>query len=139
MTLHTCSECVFELDSDWVDDTKYTFENGELRVAVGPFVPAASFEGKVDKAIETFRLTMPQYELIERGRIDRPAPGAELLAHRFGGMLSRFELSIFWRVEETVWVMRVRGPWDSEELCRHVVARFLETYEPVSTIEAIHE
>ncbi len=82
---------------------------------------------------------MPQYELIERGRIDRPAPGAELLAHRFGGMLSRFELSIFWRVEETVWVMRVRGPWDSEELCRHVVARFLETYEPVSTIEAIHE
>jgi len=136
MTLHTCTECVFDVDADWVDGTAYAYANGDVRVTTGRFTSRSDWAGKLDKAIETFGRGAAKYELVERTRLERPAPGAEILAHRFGGNLNRFELNLFWPLDDDIWVCRVRGPWDSEDVCRQVIDRFIETYEPVGEIEA---
>lgn len=138
MTLHTCSECVFEVDSDWIDDTGYVYEHGDVRVVTGPFCLLATWPGKLDKAAEHFRLAVPDYELVERRVVDRPVPGAELFAHRVGGSIGRFEVSVFWPLGETIWVFRARAPLASEDLCWRATESFLETYEPTEPMEALN-
>jgi hypothetical protein len=137
-SLHTCTECVFEIDDGWVDDTGYVYTHGDVDVRCGPLCPVSAFYGKVDKAIETFRLGAPEYELVERRALDRPARGAEFLAHRVGGTIDRFEVSIFWPIDETIWVFRVRCPRATEQDGWRVAESFLETYEPNPPIEALH-
>ena len=139
MTLHTCSECVFDVEPGWVDDTAYVFDHGELSVLIGPFTPRASYAGKLDKAVQTFRVATAEYELVERSARDKPVGGAEILAHRIGGSVSRFELNLFWPLGETIWVCRVRGPWDSEDACRQVLEHFITTYEPIDPTREHHE
>lgn len=139
MTLHSCSECIFDVEPGWVEKTGYAFANGAVRVAIGPFTPIAEWAGKLDKAAETFRLSLPEYEFIERSPLDRPAPGAEIFVHRMGGESPRFELNLFWPLGDTIWVFRARGPWDGEELCRHIADRFIETYEIVEPVEDSNE
>jgi hypothetical protein len=118
MTLHSCTECTFDVEAGWVEKTGYSFKNGAVQVTIGPFTPVAEWAGKLDKAAETFRLSLP-------------APGAEIFVHRMGGKSPRFELSLFWPLRDTIWVFRARGPWDAEEVCREVSDRFIETYEIV--------
>lgn len=137
MTLRTCTECVFEIEPEWVDDTGYVYTDGDVNVVIGPLCAMAAWPGKVDKAVETFNQSAPEYEVVERQAVDRPAPGAELLAHRVGGEVDRFELSIFWPLGETMWVFRVRAPRTSEQLCWRVAESFVDTYEPIKPIEAL--
>lgn len=129
MTLHSCTECSFDVEPGWVEKTAYAYKNGALQVTIGPFIALAEWPGKLDKAAETFRLSLPEYEFIERSPLDRPAPGAEIFVHRMGGKTPRFELNLFWPLRDTIWVFRARAPWDAEEVCREVSDRFSETYE----------
>lgn len=131
--MRTChaTECVFPVEDHWVDHTGYTYQASEVNVVIGPFGPRNGWREKVDEALERFRLSVPAYELVERRPIDRPAPSAELIAHKVGGQLALFELSIFWPIGETVWVFRSRGPQTMEDPCREAAASFLETYQPV--------
>jgi len=85
----------------------------------------------VAEALETFRLSVPAFELLERTALDKPAPGAELIALSVGGNLDVFELSIFWPIGDRYWVFRARGPRALEEPCREAANSFLETYQPV--------
>lgn len=137
--LHTCSECIFEVEPGWVEDTGYVFVQGDCRVIIGRYGAASTWAGKLDRAIEAFRLSTPGYQLLERGTIDRPVPGGEMLAHRIGGSVARLEVNLFWPLGDTMWVCRVRGPWDAEELCRDIAERFLESYEPTERIEGDDE
>ncbi|NUP12613.1 MAG: hypothetical protein HOW73_41745 [Polyangiaceae bacterium] len=136
--IRTCTECVFEVDDDWVDETGYVYENGDVHVVIGPMCAVEAFTGKVDKAIETFRLGAPEYEVVERRSLDRPAPGAQFLAHRVGGSVNRFELSVFWPIAGTMWVFRVRSPRASEQIAWTVAESFLASYQPNQPIEALH-
>lgn len=129
-TCHT-TECIFEVADDWIDDTGYTYDHGDVRVVAGPFAPVSEWRRKVDEALEKFRLSVPAYELLERRPIDRPAPGAEVVALKVGGTMKVFELSIFWPIGETVWVFRAKGPQAVEDSCREAAESFLETYQPV--------
>lgn len=131
MRLCNATECVFPVDDGWVDHTGYAFQADDMTVVIGPFSPRDGWREKVDEALERFRLSVPAYELVERRPLDKPAPGAELVAHRVGGQLLLFELSIFWPIGETVWVFRAKGPQTTEEPCREAAESFLETYRPV--------
>ena len=136
MTLHTCTECVYDVEPGWVDGTGYIYTNGAIRLTLGVCVPMAKWPGTIDRAIDTFRVSTPGYEVVARGPVDGPVPGAEVLAHRFGGELNRFELNLFWPLGDDVWVCRIRGPLDSEDVCRQVLDRFIQTYQPVAPLEA---
>jgi hypothetical protein len=131
MSTYHATECVFEVDGRWLDDTGYTYQAGPVGVVIGPFAPLETWRAKVDEALEKFKLSVPAYELVERRELDRPAPGAELVSMRVGGQLELFELSIFWPIGGKVWVFRSRGPLSAEEACREAAATFLETYQPV--------
>jgi hypothetical protein len=136
MALHTCTECVFDVEDGWVDDTGYSFENGSLSVVMGPYVAKVKWPGKLDQAVETFRLATPEYELVERRVETRPVAGSDLLAHRIGGPIDRFELNVFWPLGDMIWAFRVRAPRASEELCWQTAERFLDSYEPIDPAEA---
>lgn len=136
MPLRTCTECVFEVEPGWADETGYDYDNGDVRVVLGPICPASAFPGKIDKLVETFRLSAPDYELVERRAVDRPAPGAELLAHRIGGTINRFELSIFWPIGDSIWAFRVRTPRGSDPIGWSVAESFVASYQRHPPIEA---
>lgn len=127
---HT-TECVFELEPGWIDDTGYSYQGGPVTVVIGPYTPVAKFATQLKESLERFRMAVPSYELLEHTTIPRPVAGAELVAHRLGGELSMFELSIFWPLDETMWVFRARGPLDAEEPCKRAAEEFLKTYQPV--------
>jgi hypothetical protein len=137
VSLHNCSECVFPVDDGWVDDTGYVFQNGKVRVVMGPFCPIARWAGKLEKAAEHFRVAAPAYELVDWRPVDRPTAGAELFAHRFGGILNCFELSVFWPIGESMWVFRATAPIADEEFCWRSAEKFLQSYQPIEPIEAV--
>lgn len=129
----TChaTECIFEIDDDWVDDTGYSYQAGEVNVVIGPFAPIHTWRAKVDETLERFKLSVPAYELVERRPIDRPVPQAEMVSMRVRGQTALFELSVFWPIGERMWVFRARGPLATEDDCRAATESFLETYQPV--------
>lgn len=131
--MKTCqtTECVFDVDDDWIDETGYVYEAGGMNVVIGPYASRDEWRAKMDEALERFKLSVPAYELVERREIDRPAPGAELVSMRVGGQMSIFEMSIFWPIGDVVWVFRSRGKLEAEASCRETAEGFLETYQPV--------
>ncbi len=133
-TCHT-TECILDIPAGWSDETGYVYTCGGIQVVAGPFAPRDRHAHKVAEALETFRLSVPAYELIERTPLDRPAPNAELIALKVGGNMDVFELSIFWPIGDVVWVFRARGPRALEESCREAAVSFLETYQPVQREE----
>ena len=126
------TECIYQVDDDWVDETRYLYRSGEVFALCEPVSSVADGKAKIEKAIEIFRLSAPQYELLERRSLERPVRGAELLAHRIGGD-DVFEIAVFWPIDDTMWAFRVRGPLAAEDSCRDTMQGFLESYEPVET------
>ncbi len=125
------TECTYEVEADWVDHTRYVYRAGELLALCEPFSSAADGPALIQKALDRFRVSMPGYELAERRSIDRPTEGAELFSQRFGGPRALFEISVFWRVGDVMWVFRVQGPPAEHERGMRAVESFLESYEPV--------
>lgn len=131
MSSYQTTECLFELEPGWSDETGYVYVDGDVRVVVGPFAPEAEANGKLEQALERFRLAVPSYELLERQQTDSPVRGSELIAHRLGGALGIFEISVFWRLGQMLWVIRAAGPSDAEPRCRAAVSSFCDSYEPI--------
>lgn len=130
MTAFFATECIYEVDDDWVDETRYVYKNGDVVAICEPVSPVAEAKAKIDRALEIFRVSTPDYQLLERRGIDRPVRGAEILTHKIGGE-GAFETAVFWPIGETMWAFRVRGPLADEDGCRQAMDGFLESYEPV--------
>ncbi len=133
MAAYQATECVYEVDADWVDRTRYLYKNGPITVLTELLAPLAEAKPKVQKALDFFRVNMPNYELLERRNIDQPVAGSELIAHRMGvpGDAELFEAAVFFPIGDGMWVFRVQGPLTFEETCRHVLKSFFDSYEPV--------
>lgn len=129
------TECVFSVDEEWVDNTGYKYQAGDLSVVIGPFAPRDAWVNKVEQALEQFRLSAAAFEIVERRQLAKPVAPAELIALRVGGQHALFELSIFWPVGEAMWVFRARGPQALEPHCREAAESFVETYQPVTEEE----
>lgn len=129
-TLMHATECDYEVDETWVDRTQYVYSHGDMRVLIEPFAPMASAYGRIEEALQRFRVSVPDYELVERRSLDAPTPGSLLIAHRLGG-LSRFEVSLFFPVADMAWAFRVASPLGHEALCYETLERFLQTFHPV--------
>ena len=123
------TECSFRVEDDWTDHTAYDFKDGDVQVVIGRFAPTTSWRLRVDEAVERFRTAVPAYQLVERGPHDCPIEGAEIVAHRVGGVMPVFEVSLFWPIDETMWVFRARGPLATESTCMLALTCFTETYE----------
>ncbi len=128
-TFHT-TECVYEVERDWLDRTRYIYELGDLRVLVEPYASAKDAPREIETALQRFRLTVPGYELVQRATTDRPVPDSLVIAHRLGG-LSRFELSVFFRMGDLTWAFRAASPLDQEERCQEVLESFLASFQPL--------
>lgn len=129
------TECMFEVEDDWVDETGYRYYANGINVSIGPFAKRNDYRAKLEEALEKFKLSVPAYELVERREIDKPAAGAELVSMRVGAQMSIFEMSVFWPIGDVVWVFRSRGKLEDEPLCREATDGFLETYQPIEAEE----
>ncbi len=130
MTVHQASECAFEVDSTWVDQTRYVYVSGSVRLVFESFGDAADARERVDGALEAFERSMPRHVVLERRPLVTPIRG-ELIAHRMPSDGGLFEMLVYWAIDERCWLCRACGPLDAEDACRRAVERFLETYEPV--------
>ncbi len=133
-TIHA-TECLFDVEDEWVDHTNYVYQAGEVKVLVAPFERSDTWRARFDAALERFRMSLPAFELVEQRMVDKPAYGAELVSMRVGGQTSLFELSIFWPLGDWVWIFRSSGPLAAEDAIREVAERFMETYQPVDAQE----
>lgn len=133
MAAFNATECVYQVDADWIDRTRYVYKHGAITVLSEPLTTVGEAKAKIQKALDAFQITMPNYQLLERRNLDKPVPGAELFAHRMGNPdeMQVFEIAVFWPVGESMWVFRVQAPLAAEEACRHVMDSFFESYEPV--------
>lgn len=131
MATYEATECAFQVDAGWKDQTRYLYQNEEIIVVSEPFASVAETSVAIEKVLERFRVSVPGYELVERRKLDQPGEGAELVAHRLGGPTPRFEIAVFWPIEDTTWSFRVQAPPASEERCRMALESFLQSYQPV--------
>lgn len=129
------TECMFDVEDDWVDDTGYQYWANGISVVIAPYAMADKYRAKVEEALERFRLSIPSYELVERREIDQPVPGAELVSMRVAAEMQIFEVSIFWPIGDIVWAFRSRGKLEDEPLCREAAEGFLQTYQPLEAEE----
>lgn len=130
MRITETTECSFGVEAGWTDHTAYDFKDGDVQVVIGRFAPADDWRRRVEEALERFRTAVPAYELVERGPYACPIDDAEIVAHRVGGAVPLFEVSLFWPIEATTWVFRARGPVATEPDCMRALTCFAETYEP---------
>jgi hypothetical protein len=129
MRVHV-SECSFEIDDGWTDESSYLYVDDAIHVATGRYAARTSWPRKLDEALERFALAAPGYELLERVRSDRPIPGTERVAHRVGGGYPVFEVSLFLPIRDEVWMFRVSGPHHESERCRAALDAFVASYQP---------
>lgn len=129
-TLLHATECDYEVEKTWLDRTQYVYSHGDMRVLIEPFAPMSNAYGMIEEALQRFRLSVPDYELVDRRSLDAPTRGSLLIGHRLGG-LSRFEVSLFFPVADMAWAFRVASPLGQESLCYETLERFLQTFQPV--------
>ena len=130
MTFFESSECMYEVESDWIDQTEYVFVDGDVRVATKPFASLSETPGLIDAALERFRASVPRHTLVERRPIDKPGPG-EIIVHKVGGDASHVEIVVHWGIGDLSWMLRASGPLEAEQRCRDIIETFVETYRPV--------
>ena len=131
MTTFQATEFAYEIEDGWRDQTRYLYDHGSVRATIEVYSSVQNYPREIEKTMERFRLAVPSYALLERRKLDRPAPGAELFAHRLGGDFTSFEITVFWPVGELMWMFRATGPHAEEDRCREMVETFLDTYQPV--------
>lgn len=131
MATYEATECAFQVDDSWKDQTRYVYQDEEMLVVSEPFASVAETTTAIETVLGRFRVSVPGYALVERRKLDQPVEGAELVAHRLGGPTPRFEIAVFWPIADTTWSFRVQAPPASEERCRAALESFLQTYQPV--------
>ena len=55
MAAYHATECVYEVDADWVDRTRYVYKAGPISVLTEVLAPLAEAQPKVQKALDFFR------------------------------------------------------------------------------------
>jgi hypothetical protein len=127
------TEFRLELPHGWVDESSHSFKAPNVEVAIGRYAPRAETSKRLAEALERFRLSVANYELLERSPRERPTPGAELVAHRIRAGFEVFEISVFWPIDSLTWVFRARSLLTAEDECWAAANGFMETYHATRT------